>query len=766
MNTEISITNPEPQRRYDNMLYNEAYFMMIDQSGNGYGNHMSNEGHLNNVVAHERIIYIRDNNSGEYFSVGVNPVFKNYESFKCTQGLNYQIIENVTDNIKVVWRIFVPVGKDPIEIWDVQINTTGNEKRNLSLFTCLEIPIQGVDTYGGPIYRIAKYFDEINGIFVRGDAQKFDEIDFPLHNGFITSNKTPVAWDASYDAFVGLHKTTESPLALETGKCSNSFASVTKTCGGLQFDFSLQNTGKYEMRFIVGACENIETIKFFKKKYLSGNLVTCNFFDSLKKDREEKMAKLQVDTPCSTINNMLNSWAVQQAHYLATWCRWGYKGYRDIVQMSQGVLFWDQKLARKNLREALTHQYNDGFALRGWNPLDPLRYADCASWNISAITEYVKETGDFDFLKEIVPYFDEDEATVYQHLMQVMIRLHEDRGSHGLCLAFFGDWNDSLTGVCRKGKGETVWLSMAFCYCALLMKELAEFLGKTDDVKLMNNWHKEMADNINKHAWDGKWYLCALDDDAQPIGSHKNEEGKIFLNMQSWAQLGKICDDEKWESANKSVYKYLDSGWGLALNWPTYTKPTPNVGRLSYLRPGICENGSVYSHGNAFYFLAFLDRGDADSALKVWEDINPANPNRPFANQPNVFANGYYGPDHDYLPGMSEHIWTTGSASWIVPGVVENMIGLRRTYDGIIIKPCLPKEWETVKISREFRNTKYNVTIKNPPLKVSDPGYAGGVADKPEDVSSIKNMIVDGMEYDFTKPLPIDNKEHEIVVTI
>ena len=202
------------------------------------------------------------------------------------------------------------------------------------------------------------------------------------------------------------------------------------------------------------------------------------------------------------------------------------------------------------------------------------------------------------------------------------------------------------------------------------------------------------------------------------------------------------------------------------MNWPTYTKPTPNVGRLSYLRPGICENGSVYSHGNAFYFLAFLDRGNADSALKVWEDINPANPNRPFANQPNVFANGYYGPDHDYLPGMSEHIWTTGSASWIVPGVVENMIGLRRTYDGIIIKPCLPKEWETVKISREFRNTKYNVTIKNPPLKVSDPGYAGGVADKPEDVSSIKNMIVDGMEYDFTKPLPIDNKEHEIVVTI
>jgi len=756
------------------MLYNDAYFMMIDQCGNGYGNHASDEGYINNVVNHDRIIYIRDNDSGKFFSVGVNPVFKTSEilkNFKCTQGLNYQIIENVSNGIKAIWRIFVPTGKDPIEIWDVKIENTDDKKRNLSLFTCLEIPIQGVDTYGGPIYRIAKYIPEVEGIFVRGDAQKFDEIDFPLHNGFITSDKTPVAWDASFDAFVGPRRTTHSPIALETGKCSNSFASVIKTCGGLQFDFSLQAAEKYEMRFIVGACENLETIKFFKNKYLSGNLKICSFFDSLTKDREEKLAKLHVETPCSSINNMLNSWAVQQAHYLATWCRWGYKGYRDIVQMSQGVLFWDSALAKKNLREALTYQYNDGFALRGWNPLDPLRYADCASWNISAITEYVKETGDFDFLHETVPYFDEGEATVYKHLMQIMIRLHEDRGAHGLCLAFFGDWNDSLTGVCREGKGETVWLSMAFCYCALLMKELAEFLGKNDDAKLMDDWHKEMADNINKNAWDGEWYLCALDDDGNPIGSNKNEEGKIFLNMQSWAQLGKICDDEKWESANKSVYKYLNSGWGLSLNWPTYTKPTPNVGRLSYLRPGICENGSVYSHGNAFYFLAFLDRGDAESALKVWEDISPANPNRPVANQPNVFANGYYGPDHEYNPGMSEHIWTTGSASWLVPGVVENMIGLRRTYEGIIIKPCMPKDWETVKISREYRGTKYNVTIKNPLLRGVDAKRTGCVNPLLRGVDAkrtgdVKNMLIDGKEYDFTKPLPVDNAEHEIVVTV
>jgi len=129
--------------------------------------------------------------------------------------------------------------------------------------------------------------------------------------------------------------------------------------------------------------------------------------------------------------------------------------------MSHGVLYWDVELARSNLRNALKHQYSDGFGLRGWNPLDRLRYVDCASWLVLALTEYIKETGDFDFLNEVMPYFDEGKATVYEHLMQVMYRLYADRGQHGLCLAFFGDWNDSLTGICRKGKGESVWMSMA-----------------------------------------------------------------------------------------------------------------------------------------------------------------------------------------------------------------------------------------------------------------------------------------------------------------
>jgi cellobiose phosphorylase len=748
---ELWLATPMPQRRFDNMLYNKGYFAMIDQCGNGPGKHMVDAGYSNLVVADKRIIYVRDDNSGEFFSVGFGPCYKEYQSYCCGAGLNYQIIENITDGLKVVWRIFVPVGYDPVEIWDVRIENTGNTDRTVSIFTCVEMPCDGVDTYGGGIFRYAAYYPDVRAIFVRADAEKFTEIDFPLHNGFIAADRKPDYWDAHLEKFIGSKQTLQNPIAVQNGRCGNSDASVRMPSGSLQFRMRLKTAQTQDIRCVVGACEDMQTIEEFRKKYLDGSIDRCRHFDELANERGRMMENITVDTSEDAINKTLNIWGKQQSHYLATWCRWGYKGYRDIVQMSMGTLYWDTELAKRNLLDAMRHQYRDGFALRGWNPLDPMRYVDCGSWLIAAVTEYIKETGDRSFLDKTVPYFDGGEGTVYEHLMRVMERLHKDRGEHRLCLAFFGDWNDSLTGVCKKGKGESVWMSMAFCRCAMLMAELADHLGKEADAEKMRICKKDMADAINTYAWDGRWYLCALDDDGRPVGSKTNEQGRIFLNVQSWAQLGQICDTKRWESALAAVDEYLDSGWGLQLNWPTYLKPEKNIGRLSYLRPGICENGSVYTHGNAFFYMAFLERRMADRALRLWQDIHPSNPNRPVKCQPNIFANGYFGPDSDINPGEAEHMWTTGSAAWLISCTIEYMLGLRRTYEGIVIKPCLPSAWKTASIVRHFRQTTYRVKI-NKAVGIESP--------------AIKSITVDGAEHPAHKPLPIDGKEHEVIVSL
>jgi cellobiose phosphorylase len=260
-----------------------------------------------------------------------------------------------------------------------------------------------------------------------------------------------------------------------------------------------------------------------------------------------------------------------------------------------------------------------------------------------------------------------------------------------------------------------------------------------------------MAAAINAHAWDGRWYLCALDDDGQPIGSRHNEEGRIFLNMQSWAQLGRVADDDRFKAAWAACREHLDSGWGLMLNWPTYTKPQANVGRLSYLRPGICENGSVYTHGNAFMILALLERGMADDALRVWQDIAPGNLARPTATQPNIFANGYFGPDNDIEVGRAEHMWVTGSASWMFMLMVEHMLGLRRGYDGLRVQPCLPSTWDKAAITRTYRGTTYRVSIVNP----------GRVQ-----AAAVRSVTVDGREHPIGAVLPLDGGEHDVRVVL
>ena len=748
---EISLNDPQPERKFENILMNRAYMCQLDQSAQGMGRHMTEEGFTNNVFSGERYIYLRDGVSGDCFSLGFAPCWREPESYECRSGLNYQILRNRTNGLNCCWRIFVPEGEDPVEIWDLEIVNEGASERQIDLFSYAPMPCDGTDTYGGDIFRIADYQDVLDGIFVRQDAELHEKIDFPRHNAFIAGSESCTSYDARQSAFIGARQTLQQPQAVTAGRCTNSHASKEANTGSLHYSWHLAAGEKRSLRIIAGACGDLADALALRQRYSEGGFAHCEHFPALQESNAALCAGWNAEVPEPSVMYHANHWLKQQVLYGAVWTRWGYKGYRDIVQNSQNCVIEAPELARVNLLKACRHQYADGFGLRGWHPVDTMRYADSAQWMVGAVSEYLRETGDRTLLDSKVAFFDEGQATVYEHLCRAMRRLYEDRGSHGLCLAFFGDWNDSLTGVCRHGKGESVWLSQAFCRALLIMAELAEWSGEAADAIRWRQWKQEIADAINLHAWDGRWYLCALDDDGEPIGSHLNEEGKIFLNTQSWSMLGGIATPERWATAQASVEEYLNPGWGLSLNWPVYTKPTPNVGRLSYLRPGIVENGSVYTHGNAFMILAWLEAGQADRALQGWRDIAPGNPARPLACQPNIFANGYFGPDCDIRPGEAEHLWTTGSAGWMYYCLTEGFLGLRRGFDGLRVKPVLPSAWRTASVSRNFRGTHYDVSFANPQA-----------IENPE----IIRLEIDGGEVPADTTLPVDGASHRIRVEL
>jgi len=749
----LRVDTPEPDRALHNMLYNPNYLTMIDQCNRGMAKHMSEAGRNCNIVRNDRFVYVRDAQSGEYFSIGFAPVFAEYERYRCRNGLNFQTVENITNGIEAIWRIYVPAGDDPVEIWDVRLRNTGDRLRRMQLFTYVPMNCDGEDLYCGDLHRIAEYLPEQQAIFVCMDAPRYlDEIDLPWHNGFMAVDREPQGWDANLASVVGPRRTTRDLLVVEQGRCFGSKASMVDPVCTLQVDLELAPGAADEVRFMVGACDAVPMIGRLRAKYLSGGSLEADpHFDVLQKAEAERAANLQVETPDQALNDMVNIWIPKQIDYGMVWTRWGYKGYRDIVQQSQGAVVQSPEAAIGQLLKACSHQYASGFGLRGWHPVDTLRYADSAQWMVGAFSEYLRETGNFQILEKTVPFFDEGEATVYEHLRRALLRLREDRGAHGLNLVFFGDWNDSLTGVCREGRGESVWLSMAFCRSCLQLAEIAEYTGRNEEAADYRTWQAEMAEAINEHGWDGNWYLCALDDDANPIGSRKNEEGKIFLNMQSWAQLGRVVDDDRWERSWSSVRQMLDSGWGLMLNWPTYTRYVHNIGRLSSIRPGVAENGSVYTHGNAFMLLALLERGMADEAYELWQAIHPGNPERPVANQPNIFFNGYFGPDSDIRVGMGEHAWTTGSVPWMYQCVTEHMLGVRRTFDGLVLKPCMPSAWATASVRRVYRGTTYEIRISNPRKKAG---------------SAVRSITVDGAPHDPARPLPLDGGTHEVEVVL
>ena len=64
--------------------------------------------------------------------------------------------------------------------------------------------------------------------------------------------------------------------------------------------------------------------------------------------------------------------------------------------------------------------------------------------------------------------------------------------------------------------------------------------------------------------------------------------------------------------------------------------------------------------------------------------------------------------------GRSHVHWLTGTASTVMVGCIEGILGMRPDPDGLLIAPAIPSEWPEVTITKQFRGKELNITIKNP----------------------------------------------------
>lgn len=475
-----------------------------------------------------------------------------------------------------------------------------------------------------------------------------------------------------------------------------------------------------------GASSENGPIQQTAEKYRDGNVYQTELTRVLV-GRELLHDRIRADLPSKNITNFLNVWLKNQLFLTFRFVRSGFFGFRDTLQDTWGYTLLDPVISRRFLLRTLSHVRRDGVCPRNYSVIDKshdLRsFMDSGSWIAQTLVDYVKETGDWEVLREPIPWLDTEEtSSLIDHVHAALDLLYEKRGRYGLCLVGDGDWNDALEGISRGGEAVSAWLTMALFHAQNLMSELCAQAGDGDRSQCYQDRSVILSECLNTHAWDGEWYVYGFTGSGAPIGSARNREGRIHLNAQTWAIFTGLADGERVEILRQSIRKHLDSPFGPALLAPPYVEEADEVGRIARLEPGTFENGSVYIHAAAFSIYADLMAGFPDDAVATFEKILPTNEENFDARrtcEPYCTGNYYCGPGHP-REGQNFFTWFTGNAAWLLRAGFDRMLGLQADYLGLRVAPSVPSDWDHFRARRTYRGQTYEFEYQRTggPLRV------------------------------------------------
>lgn len=333
-------------------------------------------------------------------------------------------------------------------------------------------------------------------------------------------------------------------------------------------------------------------------------------------------------------------------------------------------------------------------------------------WLVPSVCEYVKETADVGFFQEVYPFADGGEAAVYEHLKRALDFSAAQVGQRGICKGLWADWNDCL----NLGGGESAMVSFLHYWALQEFIEAAEFLGHGKDVECYTALAEKVRRTCEEELWDGQWYLRGFTAQGAKIGSRENEEGRIHLESNALAVLSGAASRERALSCMDAVDRYLYSPRGLHLVWPAYTKPDDGVGFVTRVYPGIKENAAIFSHPNPWAIIAECRLGRGSRAMKFYDALLPYNQNDEIEirhAEPYSYCQFIVGRDHE-LFGRARHPWLTGSAGWNYVAATRWILGVRVSYRGLIVDPCIPADWPGFKVNRRWRGALYLITVENP----------------------------------------------------
>lgn len=690
-------------------------------------------------------VYVRDNDNGDYFSISWQPVGKPLDKakYKCRHGLSYSVYECEYDKLKASQKLCVPI-EDDVELWDVVIENTDNKPRNLSIFSYCEFSFHHI------------MIDNQNfqmSLYCAGSSYKDGIILYDLFYEefgyqYFTSNFSPDGFDCLRDKFLGLYHTEDNPQAVINGQCTGSFEKGNNHCGSLQKNIVIQPGEKVRLIFMLGKGDDTEGRRI-REKYSDFANVDKAYKD-LEKYWDDKINKLTIETPSEAMNTMINIWNLYQSEVNVMFSRFASfievggrtgLGYRDTAQDSMTIPHSNPEKCKQRIVQLLNGLVSKGYGLHlfqpewfekkkddkkpfksptvipGINKSDIIHgiedaCSDDALWLIPSIVEYIKETGEIEFADQIVPYADKGEGTVYEHMMRILDFSAKEVGATGICLGLRADWNDCL----NLGGGESALVSFLHYWAINNFIELAQYLGRDDDVKKYKKMATHVKDVCNNELWDKDWFIRGITKNGKKIGTSTDKEGKVHLESNAWAVLSGAASEEKGIKAMDSVKEYLATPYGIMLNAPSYTVPDDDIGFITRVYPGVKENGAIFSHPNPWAWAAECVLGRGNRAMEYYNSLCPYNQNDMIEireAEPYSYCQFIMGKDHTAY-GRARHPFMTGSGGWSYFSATRYMLGIRPDFDKLNIDPCIPKEWDKFKVHRVWRGAEYDINVVNP----------------------------------------------------
>ncbi len=796
---EYVITDPRTPFPWINYLGNEDFFGLISNTGGGYNFYKDakfrriTRYRYNSVPMDSvgRYFYIVEPSAISHqpsviWNPGWKPCKTPLDKYECRHGLNYTRITGEKNKVRASVLHFVPLGVKA-EIQKLTLTNLSNDIKQLKLFSYAEWCLWNAATDGENFQRNLSTGEvEIERSAISHQHSAFTAIYHKTeykerrnHYAYYSVNCAADGYDTDRETFVGLYNDLSEPSAVSRQHSEDSLAHGWSPIASHYIEVELKPGESRDYIFVLGYEENDPEQKFLsdandglitslgEKDHHIINKVRAHevirrfatveavdqAFAELNALWDELLSKYRVESADERLNRMVNIW--NQYQCMVTFCMSRSAsffesgvgrgmGFRDSNQDLVGFVHQIPSRARQRILDIAATQFPDGGCYNQYQPLTKRvnndiggGFYDDPMWIIFGTTAYIRETGDYTILDEMVPWDNEPgtEVSLMEHLRISFNHVVNNLGPHGLPLIGRADWNDCLNMNCfswdpnesfqttgnqtEGSKAESLMIAGLFVYCGRQFAELCKHSAvsiQPSEIQRVEVEIEKMCQAVEQYGWDGEWYLRAYDYYGNKVGSHENEEGQIFIESQGWCGMARIGADKGMpEKALDSAARLLDSEHGMVLNYPAYTTYHVELGEQSTYPAGYKENGGIFCHNNPWVIIAQTEAGRGNDAWTLYKKIAPAwiEDQDLHKVEPYVYCQMVAGKEAA-KPGEGKNSWLTGTAAWNWLVVSQHILGIQPTYEGLRVNPCIPSDMKEYKVTRKWRDAEYVVTVKNP----------------------------------------------------